>query len=75
MRSRVFSNTAKTAVNQSNFIEAEHLQITPVISQEELQSRYEASKDMISNATRKSEDAQAMNTDASQAWNLSQSQI
>jgi uncharacterized membrane protein len=60
-------NTAKTAVNQSNFIEAERLANNASDISRSLAESFEASKDMISNATRKVEDAQAMNTDASQA--------
>lgn len=60
-------NTAKTAVNQSNFIEAERLANNASDISRSVAESFEASKDMISNATRKVEDAQAMNTDASQA--------
>ena len=60
-------NTAKTAVNQSNFIEAERLANNASDISRSIAESFEASKDMISNATRKVEDAQAMNTDASQA--------
>ena len=60
-------NTAKTAVNQSNFIEAERLANNASDISRRVVESFEASKDMISNATRKVEDAQAMNTDASQA--------
>jgi uncharacterized membrane protein len=60
-------NTAKTAVNQSNFIEAERLANNASDISRSVAESFEASKDMISNATRKVEDAQGMNTDASQA--------
>ncbi|TLX89367.1 MAG: hypothetical protein E6K97_05235 [Thaumarchaeota archaeon] len=60
-------NRAKTAVNQSNFIEAERLANNASDISRRVAESYETSKDMISNATRKVEDAQAMNTDASQA--------
>lgn len=60
-------NTAKTAVNQSNFIEAERLANNASDISRRIAESFEASKDMISNATRKVEDAQAMNTAASQA--------
>src|SRR5437867_11915495 len=60
-------NSAKTAVNQSNFIEAERLANNASDISRGVAESYETSKDMLSNATRKEEDAQAMNTDASQA--------
>lgn len=60
-------NTAKIAVNQSNFVEAERLANNASDISRRIAESFEASKDMISNATRKVEDAQAMNTDASQA--------
>ncbi|HJY14793.1 MAG TPA: hypothetical protein VJ225_02105, partial [Nitrososphaeraceae archaeon] len=60
-------NTAKIAVNQSNFVEAERLANNASDISRRIAESFEASKDMISNATRKVEDAQAMNTDVSQA--------
>ena len=60
-------NSAKTAVNQSNFIEAERLANNASDISRRIADSFEESKSMISNATHKVEDAQAMNTDASQA--------
>jgi hypothetical protein len=60
-------STAKTAVNQSNFIEAERLANNASDISRRIAESFETSKDMINKATRKVEDAQAMNTDASQA--------
>ncbi|HEX2306287.1 MAG TPA: hypothetical protein VHH33_08360 [Nitrososphaeraceae archaeon] len=60
-------STAKTAVNQSNFIEAERLANNASDISRRIAESFETSKDMINKATRKVEDAQTMNTDASQA--------
>ena len=60
-------NSARTAVNQSNFIEAERLANNATDSSRIIAESFERSKDMISNATRKIKDAQAINTDTSEA--------
>jgi uncharacterized membrane protein len=60
-------NSARTAVNQSNFIEAERLANNATDSSRIIAESFERSKDMISNATRKIKDAQAINTDISEA--------
>jgi uncharacterized membrane protein len=60
-------NSAKTAVNESNFIEAERLANNASDISEGITESFETSKDMISNATRKLEDAQALDTDTSKS--------
>jgi uncharacterized membrane protein len=60
-------NRAKTALNQSNFIEAERLANNASDISRGIAETFETSKDMISNATRKVEAAQALDTDTSQA--------
>ena len=58
---------AKTALNQSNFIEAERLATNVSDLSSTITETFEDSKDMISNATRKMEEFQNMNIDTSQA--------
>ena len=59
-------HSARTAVNQSNFIEAERLANNATDISRIIAESFERSKDMISNATRKINDAQAINTDISE---------
>jgi hypothetical protein len=58
---------AKTALNQSNFIDAERLATDASDLSSSLTDSFETSKDMISNATRKIEEFQNTNVDTSQA--------
>ncbi|HZA70167.1 MAG TPA: hypothetical protein VE548_10745 [Nitrososphaeraceae archaeon] len=58
---------AKTALNQSNFIDAERLATNASDLSSTITESFEVSKDMMSNATRKIEEFQAMNVDTSQA--------
>ena len=58
---------AKTALNQSNFIDAERLATNASDMSSTITESFEVSKDMISNATRKIEEFQAMSVDTSQA--------
>jgi uncharacterized membrane protein len=58
---------AKTALNQSNFIDAERLATNASDLSSTITESFEVSKDMISNATRKIEEFQAMSVDTSQA--------
>ncbi|HYY86497.1 MAG TPA: hypothetical protein VE594_05270, partial [Nitrososphaeraceae archaeon] len=58
---------AKTALNQSNFIDAERLATNASDLSSTIIESFEDSKDMISNATRKIEEFQNMNVDTSQA--------
>jgi uncharacterized membrane protein len=58
---------AKTALNQSNFIDAERLATNASDSSSTITESFEVSKDMMSNATRKIEEFQDMNVDTSQA--------
>lgn len=58
---------AKTALNQSNFIDAERLATNASDLSSTLTESFEVSKDMISNTTRKIEEFQNMNVDTSQA--------
>jgi hypothetical protein len=60
-------NGAKTALNQSNFIEAERLANNASDISRRIAESFETSKNMISNATRKVEASQALDTDTSQA--------
>ena len=60
-------NNAKTAVNQSNYIDAERLANNASDLSRNLADSFETSKDMISNATHKVDDAQAINKDTSEA--------
>ena len=58
---------AKTALNQSNFIDAERLATNASDLSSTITESFEVSKDMMSNATRKIEEFQDMNVDTSQA--------
>lgn len=58
---------AKTALNQSNFIDAERLATNASDLSSTITESFEISKDMMSNATRKIEEFQDMNVDTSQA--------
>lgn len=58
---------AKTALNQSNFIDAERLATNASDLSSTITESFEVSKDMISNATRKIEEFQDMSFDVSQA--------
>lgn len=58
---------AKTALNQSNFIDAERLANNASDLSGIITESFEISKDTMSNATRKIEDLQGMNVDTSQA--------
>jgi len=58
---------AKTALNQSNFIDAERLATNASDSSSTITESFEVSKEMMSNATRKIEVFQDMNVDTSQA--------
>lgn len=58
---------AKTALNQSNFIDAERLATNASDLSSTITESFEDSKEMISNATRKMEEFQNMNVDTSQA--------
>jgi len=58
---------AKTALNQSNFIDAERLATNASDVSSTIAESFEVSKDMMSNATRKIEEFQDMNVDTSQA--------
>ena len=58
---------AKTALNQSNFIDAERLATNASDLSSTITESFEVSKDMISNATRKIEEFQGMSVDTSQA--------
>ena len=58
---------AKTALNQSNFIDAERLATNASDLSSTIAESFEVSKDMMSNATRKIEEFQDMNVDTSQA--------
>ncbi len=59
--------SARAAVNQSNFIEAERLANNATDISRRITESFETSKDLISNATRKIKDAQAINVDFSEA--------
>ncbi len=58
---------AKTALNQSNFIDAERLATNASDLSSTIAESFEDSKNMISNATRKIEEFENMNVDTSQA--------
>lgn len=58
---------AKTALNQSNFIDAERLATNASDWSSRITESFKVSKDMMSNATRKIEEFQDMNVDTSQA--------
>ncbi len=58
---------AKIALNQSNFIDAERLATNASDLSSTITESFEVSKDMMSNATRKTEEFQDMNVDTSQA--------
>ena len=58
---------AKTALNQSNFIDAERLATNASDLSSTITESFEVSKEMMSNATRKIEVFQDMNVDTSQA--------
>ena len=58
---------AKTALNQSNFIDAERLATNASDLSSTITVSFEVSKEMMSNATRKIEEFQDMNVDTSQA--------
>ncbi|HEY7228459.1 MAG TPA: hypothetical protein VH481_10070 [Nitrososphaeraceae archaeon] len=60
-------NNAKTAVNQSNYIDAERFANNASDLSRKIAESFETSKDMISNATHKIDDAQAIKTDTSEA--------
>jgi hypothetical protein len=60
-------HNAKTALNQSNFIDAERLANNASDLSGIITESFEISKDAMSNATRKIEDLQGMNIDTSQA--------
>jgi hypothetical protein len=60
-------NNAKTALNQSNFIDAERLANNASDLSGIITESFEISKDTMSNATRKIEDLQGMSVDTSQA--------
>jgi len=60
-------NNAKTAVNQSNYIDAERLANNASDLSRNLADSFETSKDVISNATHKVDDARAINKDTSEA--------
>ena len=62
----ILSN-AKSALNQSNFIDAERLATNASDLSSTIAESFEESKDMISNATRKMEEFQHMNVDTSRA--------
>jgi hypothetical protein len=62
----ILSN-AKTALNQSNFIDAERLATNASDLTSTITESFEDAKNMISNATRKMEEFQNMNVDTSQA--------
>ena len=59
--------SAKTALNQSNFIDAERLATNASDLSSTITESFEVSKEMMSNATRKIEEFQDMNADTSQA--------
>jgi hypothetical protein len=58
---------AKTALNRSNFIDAERLATNASDLSSTITESFEVSKEMMSNATRKIEEFQDMNVDTSQA--------
>ncbi len=58
---------AKTALNQSNFIDAERLATNASDLSSTITESFKVSKDMMSNATRKIEESQEMSVDTSQA--------
>ncbi len=58
---------AKTALNQSNFVDAERLATNASDLSSTITESFEVSKDMMSNATRKIEEIQDRNVDTSQA--------
>jgi uncharacterized membrane protein len=58
---------SKTALIQSNFIDAERIATNASDLSSTITDSFESSKDMISNATRKMEEFQNMNVDTSQA--------
>lgn len=58
---------AKTALNQSNFIDAERLATNASDLSSTITESFEVSKEMMSNATRRIEEFQDMNVDTSQA--------
>ena len=60
-------HNAKTALNQSNFIDAERLANNASDLSGIITESFEISKDTMNNATRKIEDLQGMNVDISQA--------
>lgn len=60
-------NNAKTAVNQSNYIDAERLANNASDLSRNIADSFETSKDKISNATHKVDDARAINKDTSEA--------
>ncbi|RPJ32262.1 MAG: hypothetical protein EHM25_01135 [Nitrosopumilales archaeon] len=60
-------HNAKTALNQSNFIDAERLANNAIDLSGIITESFEISKVTMSNATRKIEDLQGMNVDTSQA--------
>ena len=60
-------NNAKTAVNQSNYIDAERLANNASDLSRNLADSFETSKEVISNATHKVDDARAINKDTSEA--------
>jgi uncharacterized membrane protein len=60
-------NNAKTAVNQSNYIDAERLANNASDLSRNIADSFETSKDVISNATHKVDDARAINKDTSEA--------
>jgi uncharacterized membrane protein len=60
-------NNAKTAMNQSNYIDAERFASNVSDLSRNIADSFETSKEMISNATHKIDDAQAMNKDTSEA--------
>ncbi len=59
--------SARAAVNQSNFIEAERLANNATDMSRRITESFEMSKDLISNATRKIKEAQLINVDFSEA--------
>ena len=60
-------NNAKTAVNQSNYIDAERLASNASDLSRIIADSFETSKEMISNATHKIDAAHSMNKDTSEA--------
>jgi uncharacterized membrane protein len=60
-------NNAKTAMNQSNYIDAERFASNVSDLSRNIADSFETSKEMISNATHKIDDARAMNKDTSEA--------